>query len=186
MSSSWTSARAPRRSTAPEAMDRWRGRRLAGLALAGVIAISAGGGSPPDAGSRWVVVRDAAGQELARAVLPPSARFALRYRNSLYHSVAEERFEVDGSQLRLVSLEAQEPAVLEEYYGAFGAKRGAPGSDLAWSVAVERPPISLPLRVQATPLGERTLVTHDGPLPLWRLVAGRDDTLVILTVEGAA
>ena len=185
MSRSWTSARAPRRSTAPEAMDRWRGRRLAGLALAGVIAISAGGGAPPDAGSGWVVVRDAHGVELARAPLTGSEGFALRYRNSLYHSIAQERFEVVGSQLRLVSLEAQEPAVLEEYYGAFGAERDASGSDLAWSVAVERPPISLPLRVQATRLGERTLVTHDGPVPLWRLVAGRDDTLVILTIEGA-
>ena len=101
-------------------------------------------------------------------------------------AIAQERFEVVGSQLRLVSLEAQEPAVLEEYYGAFGAERDAAGSDLAWSVAVERPPISLPLRVQATRLGERTLVTRDGPLPLWRLVAGRDDTLVVLTIEGAA
>ena len=52
-------------------------------------------------------------------------------------------------------------------------------------MAVERPPIGLPLRVRATRLGERTLVTDDGPLPLWRLVAGRDDTLVVLTVERA-
>ncbi len=168
-------------------MDRWRGRRLAGLALVAVVAAIAGGMAvAADPGTRWVVVRDESGTELARAPLPSSEEFALRYRNSLYKSIAEERFAVAGDQLRLVGLGAEELAVLEEYYTAVGAIRGGPEYDLEWSIAVERPPIELPLRVQATALGERPLLTAGEEISLWRLVAGRDDTLVILTVEGPA
>ena len=137
-----------------------------------------------DGSTRYVVVRDAAGSELARAALPPSEGFALRYRNSVYESIAEEHFQVNGDHLRLVELRADELAVLEEYYIAVGAVSGGPNSNLTWSISVERPPIALPLRVQATALGERTLLTTEREIALWRLVAGRDDTLVILTIEG--
>jgi hypothetical protein len=48
---------------------------------------------------------------------------------------------------------------------------------------VERPPIPLPHRVQATALGQRSLVTDGMDIPLWKLVEDRDDTLVVLSVE---
>jgi len=73
--------------------------------------------------------------------------------------------------------------VLEEYYGAFGATRDDTPGDLAWNVAVERPGVTLPLRIQATALGERTLLVDGDEIPLWQLVAGRDDTVVVLTLE---
>jgi hypothetical protein len=164
-------------------MDRWRGRRLAGLAVVVLLLGLTAAVATRDGGERWIVVRDATGAELTRAVLPASGEMAMRYRNSVYESLAEEHFRVDGDQLRLVELRAEELAVLEEYYTALGAFRSPPLGE--WRIAVERPPIALPLRVQATELGQRTLLTEAGEIELWRLVAGRDDTVVILSVEGA-
>lgn len=167
-------------------MDRWRGRRPTGLVVAVLLAAAIAGvpGVARDSGGSWIVVRDAAGVELARAPLPPSDGFAMRYRNSVYESMAEERFVVSGDHLRLVELRAEELAVLEEYYTAVGAIRVASESSLTWRITVERPLIALPLRVQATALGERTLMTAGAEIALWRLVAGRDDKVVVLTVEG--
>ena len=166
-------------------MDRWRGRRLAGLALAAILAVSAGGATVAarDAPS-WLVVRDAAGVELSRVALPEDGAFALRYRNSLYESSAEEWFRVDGERLILERLAADELAVLEEYYSAFGAVDAGTDGDARWTVAVERPPIALPHSLRATALGRRTLIVGDTEIELWRLVAGRDETLVVLSVEG--
>lgn len=166
-------------------MNRWRGRRTAGLAAAFLLATAVAGavGLARDEAARWVVVRDAAGAELARAELGLSGGFALRYRNSVYRSIAEERFRVEGDHLRLVELRADELAVLEEYYTASGAQRTSSGSDREWRVTVERPPIPLPHRVQATALGERTLLADGAEVSLWRLVEDRDDTLVTLSVE---
>ena len=122
-------------------MDRWRGRRLAGLAvavlLAGATAVAAV--SAHDDGTRWIVVRDRASVELARAAISSSDGFALRYRNSVYESIAEEQFEIDGGRLHVVELRAEELAVLEEYYTAVGATRSGPSSDLTWRIGVERP-----------------------------------------------
>jgi hypothetical protein len=162
------------------------GRRMTGLAAAVLLTVAAAGAltTARDDDARWVVVRDASGAELARTALPPSQEFALRYRNSVYGSLAEERFAVMGDHVRLVELGADERAVLEEYYAAAGSVRGATGGR-AWSVAVERPLIAMPLRVQATALGQRMLLTEIGEVSLWRLVAGRDDTLVVLSVEGS-
>jgi len=133
----------------------------------------------------WIVVRDDAGAELARVALPASGAFGLRYRNSVYGSIAEEWFRVEGDAVILERLAADELAVLEEYYTATGAVRAGPGRDRRWVVPVERPPIELPLRVRATKLGERTLLGGGVELPLWRLVATRDDTLVVLSIEGS-
>ena len=164
-------------------MDRWRGRRLAGLAAVSALLLGLTAAvAAHDGGERWIVVRDATGAELARAVLPGSGEMAMRYRNSVYESLAEEHFRVAGDDLRLVELRADEIAVLEEYYTAVGASRSAGPRD--WRIAVERPPIALPLRVQATELGQRTLLIDQEEIELWRLVAGRDDTLVLLSVEG--
>jgi hypothetical protein len=130
------------------------------------------------------VVRDDRGGELARVPLPASHELTLRYRNSIYHSIAEEHFRVSGDKLELASLSAEELAVLEEYYGAFGAVRDAAGdAGLAWTVRVERPAVALPLRIQATALGERTLLVDGREIALWRLVAGKDETVVVLGLE---
>lgn len=165
--------------------DRWRGRRLAGLAVVALLAaftataaVMAG-----QDGARALVVRDSTGAELARVALSPSGGFALRYRNSVYKSLAEERFQVVGDRLRLVELGADELAVLEEYYTAVGAERTGPGSTRAWRIRVERPPLDLPLHVQATDLGRRTLLVNGREIALWQLVAGRDDTSITLDVE---
>ena len=167
-------------------MDRWRGRRLAGLALVALLAASAGGATVAarDAPS-WLVVRDGAGVELARVALPNGGAFGLRYRNSVYGSIAEEWYRVDGDALILEGLAADELAVLEEYSTAFGAVDAGRHANRRWLVAVDRPPIELPLRVRATALGERILLVADTELALWRLVATRDDTLVVLSVEGS-
>lgn len=166
-------------------MRRWRGRRLAGLAVVLVLAASAGAaiGGNDGAVRRWVVVRDDAGTELARAPLPGDGQLTLRYRNSLYGSLAEEHFVADGAGLRLVALAADEPAVLEEYYGAFDAVLAGPEGARRWRVDVVRPPIELPLRVQATALGERTLIVDGREIALWRLVGGSASTVVVLTLE---
>jgi len=165
-------------------MDRWRGRRLAGLAAIVLVASAMAGAAAMarENDTRWIVVRDRAGAELTRAPLPRSNELALRYRNSIYRSIAEEHFQVEADHLDLVELRAEELAVLEEYYTAVGGVRD--GSDRSmWSVEVERPPIELPLRIQATALGERTLLTSEEEVSLWRLVADRDDTLVVLSIE---
>ncbi len=165
-------------------MDRWRGRRLSGLAVVVLLVLGTTAAVVArDDGDRWIVVRDAAGAELTRAVLPDSGEMGMRYRNSVYESLAEEHFRVAGDHLRLVELRADELAVLEEYYTAVGASPSA--GPRAWHIAVERPPIALPLRVQATELGRRTLLIAHGEIELWRLVAGRDDTVVLISVEGA-
>lgn len=165
--------------------DRWRGRRRAGLAavVVGAAVLSGTVATSVLAAPQWVVVRDSTGMELARAQLPPSGAFTLRYRNSLYGSLVEERFRAAGNHLAQVSLAAQELAVLEEYYGAVGASPTDAPAGLGWEVAIDRPPVALPLRVQATALGERELVTEAGTLSLWRLVEGHDSTRVVLTVE---
>ena len=161
--------------------DRWRGRRAAGLAVVVIVGtlIVAAAASARVANARWLVVRDDRGAELARVAVPASHELTLRYRNSIYHSIAEEHFRVSGQNLELVSLSAEELAVLEEYYGAFGAVRDG----RTWSVSVERPPVALPLRIQATALGERTLLVDGREISLWQLVAGRDDTVVVLSLE---
>jgi hypothetical protein len=168
-------------------MDRWRGRRLAGPALAAILVASVGGATVAARGAPdWIVVRDDAGAELARVALPTSGAFGLRYRNSVYGSIAEEWFRVQGDALILERLAADELAVLEEYYTATtGATRAGPGGERRWVAPVERPSIELPLRVRATTLGERTLLGGGVEVALWRLVATRDDTLVVLSIEGS-
>lgn len=166
-------------------MGRWRGRRLDGLAVAILLAASTGAtvGAAGDGGEWWAVVRNEAGDELARAPIPASRELTLRYRNSLYGSLAEEHFVVKNGDLSLVALAADELAVLEEYYAAVGATRSNSEDGLRWRIRVERPPIELPLHIQATALGERTLLAAGNEVPLWRLVADRESALVILSIE---
>ena len=154
-------------------MDRWRGRS-GGLTIAAALVVLLGAGAA-DAGGRApaLVVRGSDGTALARIELPPDGGFALRYRNSLYGSLVEERFVVtaDG-RLRLVGLAADELAVLEEYYAidrpAFRPPLGVPR---AWQA---EPPVTVEedaILIAATDLGERTLLVDGAPpLELWRLV----------------
>jgi len=164
---------------------RWRGRR-AGLAII-VIAI-AGGASAVVAteatGSGYLTVTDAGGTTIARVALPHDGSFALRYRNSLYGTAAEERFRVEHGDLVLISLAAEELAVLEEYYAIRSPAVRDEGGDLLWR-ASPADDVRLPeLRVAATDLGRRTLIVSDTPpIRLWELVEDRAPTVRISVQE---
>ena len=162
--------------------DRWRGRRRAGPAL--VIALTSGlvAGSVAAAPYQGIVVTDDDGRVLARLALGESQAFSLRYRNSLYGTLAEERFVVEGTRFRLDRLAAKQLAVLEEYYAVTEAPVLATdwwSASPAYDLELER------LTVAATDLGERTiLVEGQAPVPLWKLAAD-SNSLVHLEVERA-
>ena len=169
-------------------MDRQRGRRtglavalLVGVLLAGAIVVGADRDRSPHA----LTVRNADGDLMATVPLPDGRGFALRYRNSLYGTLAEERFvAADDGRLRLVELAADQLAVLEEYYEVAEPPVRAPlGSERAWLAQPARAVAVAELAVAATELGERTLLVADrAPLPLRELI-GTDPT-VVLRVEG--
>jgi hypothetical protein len=170
-------------------MDRrrgWRAGLAAVLAVGVVLAVAVLASAVLDRARPALTVRDADGALLARVPLSAGQGFALRYRNSLYGTLAEERFVVAAQgQLRLVELAADQLAVLEEYYAVTEPAMRAPrGSRRAW-VATPARTVELPeLTIAATDLGERTLlVPGRSPLPLWRLVEA--DPTVVLQVEGA-
>ena len=114
--------------------------------------------------------------------------FAVGYRNSIYSTLAEERYHLlpDG-RFELVELAAEQLAVLEEYYQVPGAPRPASSGDrLAYVVEPDpaRPATFDQLRIAATDLGERTLfVPGHAPVPIWERVVTADPT-VILDIEG--
>lgn len=159
---------------------RWRGRAtvsaIAIVTLLGTIAVAtAVGRSQSDL---QVALPD--GRVVVRLQLPDSREFSLRYRNSLYGTMAEERFLVtDDGQLQLIGLAAEQLAVLEEYYGATEpAHRSAGG--LAFAAAPAHAPVSETLRVAATDRGERTLlVAGHTPVELWQFVDDPDPVVVI-------
>jgi hypothetical protein len=167
-------------------IDRWRGRR-AGLAVVAalvglLVAAALSGGAEP---STSLVVRDGDGRVLARVTLPDDGAFALRYRNSLYGTVAEERFTVTtgGGTIELRQLAARQLAVLEEYYavsvrpelGADGWWRAPPADELKLDE----------LTLAATDLGRRTLLVEgEAPLRLWRLVADAAPSVVLEAEPG--
>ncbi|MDP9398279.1 MAG: hypothetical protein M3P96_10880 [Actinomycetota bacterium] len=162
------------------------------LALALTLALAGAGGAaalgaPPegsagDGGRMSVVVRAAGGDVLARVPLE-GGRFAVSYRNSLYGTLAEERYAVapDG-RFALVELAADQLAVLEEYYAVPGAPRRAPDGDRRALVAdphPDRAAVFGNLSIAATDLGKRTLlVPGSPPVELWRLVDA-DPTIVL-------
>ena len=124
--------------------------------------------------AKLIVIRGQGGDVLATAPLPGN-RFAVSYRNSIYGTLAEERYLVlpDG-RYRLVEIAADQLAVLEEYYAVPGAPRRAAKPDRREWVAPPdpaRPVIFEGLSIAATDLGERTLhVPGEPQLELWRLV----------------
>jgi len=129
-----------------------------------------------------VVVTEPGGNVLARVPLEGAGRFSLRYRNSLYGTLAKEHFTLspDGS-FQLRALEAEQLAVLEEYYAVNVApERGESG----WWTAPPAYELELDeLRVAATDLGQRSLlVPGQPPLDLWPLVEDRVPS-VIITIE---
>ena len=150
---------------------------------AGLVGVACAAESPSVA----VTLRDSGGELLARVPLPAGS-FAVSYRNSLYGTVAEERYRVaaDGA-FGLVELAADQLAVLEEYYAVPGPVRAAaPDDRREWVAVPAGDPVFADLAIAATALGERTvLVPGHAPVPLAPLVAdrGRSDPTVVLDVE---
>lgn len=167
-------------------MNRWRGRRP-GLAivLLGVMATAAAAIVLGGPATTWQLVVRGTHDRTLLSVPLPDARFSLRYRNSVYASLAEERFLVgsDG-RMELVALAADEPAVLAEYYATAGPRPAPAGDVLGW-VAEPATPLRLDqLPLAATEHGRRTLIVADQQIPLWPLGATGGPT-VILEVEQA-
>jgi hypothetical protein len=157
--------------------SRWRGR-IAGLAilaaLAPVTLTAAAASADPT-----LVVRGPDDRVLAELRLADGS-FTLRYRNSLYRSLAEERYVVDpAGRIRLVGLAADELAVLEEYYAIDRPAWRADGSAARpWRADPAREVIIETLIVAATDLGQRTLLVEGAaPLELWRLVDDRSPSV---------
>ncbi|KRF08629.1 hypothetical protein ASH00_02700 [Arthrobacter sp. Soil782] len=156
---------------------------VAVLVCLGTLAgVTAGNAGPTQ---RFLTVTNDGG-ELARVPLD-GGTFAVSYRNSIYQTLAEERYEVqpDGSY-RLVQIAADQLAVLEEYYGVPDAPTAAGPSDRRNYVVPpnpERPVVFDTLSIAATDLGQRTLhVPGEPPLELWPLV-GNANPFVVLDIK---
>ncbi|MGH8775654.1 MAG: hypothetical protein ACRDWI_10920 [Jiangellaceae bacterium] len=165
---------------------RWRGRGAALVLVIALAAVPVAAGVDAGAGDRRVlVVSDPGGRTLARVPLCDDAAFTLRYRNSVYGTLAEERFVVaDDGGFELRELAAEQLAVLEEYYGVSEQPmlvarewwRAPP----AYELELDR------LTVAATDLGRRTLlVAGQPPLLLWHLVEDAAPSVVIEADPGA-
>lgn len=163
--------------------DRWRARSIGLAIILSVAAIAGLAWTAVSADGRpALVIRLPDGTELERLALDEGDGFALRYRNSLYRSLVEERFEITArGQIRLVELAADELAVLEEYYAIDEPAQAAGSGDArAWVAESAREVTLTSLTVAATDLGERTLLLDDGPpLELWRLVEDGAASVVI-------
>ena len=155
-----------------------------GLLGAGAAAGIAAAAGQQDRTAEWTLSISNDDGELA-AVPVDGGSFAVSYRNSIYGTVAEERYEIQpGGSYRLVQLAADQLAVLEEYYAVPGAPEPAPSGDRrSWVAAPDpsHPAAFTRLSVAATDLGRRT-VHADGapPLQLWTLV---DDGDPFVTLE---
>ena len=164
---------------------RWPAVVLAAVAVLVGVGATATTAAPAGGDGRAVVVRTPDGEVVARVPLTGD-RFAVSYRNSVYTTLAEERYRVlpDG-RFALVEIAADQVAVLEEYYALPGAPRPAPPGDRRAYVAdpgPARPAVFDVLNIAATDLGERTLhVPGAAPVPIWRLVTGDDPTVLLET-----
>jgi hypothetical protein len=120
------------------------------------------------------------GTTLATLALPADGAFTLRYRNSLYGTLAEERFVVtDDGELRLAELAADQLAVLEEYYAIAEPARPSAGRR-AWTAPPAHVPVITELRIAATDRGERALlVAGQQPIELSRFVEDADPTVIL-------
>jgi hypothetical protein len=152
---------------------------MAAVVVAGLLGTGCTAQTPGPA----VIVRDGGGAVLTQVPLPGGS-FAVSYRNSVYGTVAEERYRVrDGGRFGLVELAADQLAVLEEYYAVPGPVRAAPSGDRrSWVAEPGDHPVFTELAIAATALGERTLhVPGHPPVPLPPLVDG--EVTVVLEVE---
>ena len=159
---------------------------MVAASMASPAAAAAGLAAEEDAAARLIVVRDQDGDVLASMPLR-GERFAVSYRNSLYGTMAEERYRVlPDRRYRLVEIAADQLAVLEEYYAVPGAPRPAAEPDRREWVAPPdpgRPAVLDALSIAATDLGERTVhVPGEPPLELWRLVED-EHPFVVLHIE---
>ena len=93
---------------------------------AAVAALLAAGLSAADGAPRAVVVRDAAGEVVARETLSANGEFALAYRHSVYRAPARELFEARGSGFSLRALASPRAAVLD-YYALAGPRTRVKG-----------------------------------------------------------
>jgi len=152
-----------------------RRRRRAVLIVAALALVTAATGSVAGRPGPSLRVTDEDGRLLASVPLDADATFGLRYRNSLYGTLAEERFlATRGGIIRLTGLRAAQLAVLEEYYAIDSPASRASYGPLRWSAAPAMETEVAALRLAATDLGQRTLIVAGRePLALWRLV---DDT----------
>jgi hypothetical protein len=161
---------------------RWRGRiaGLAILAVLGPITLTAAAARTDPT----LVVRGPDERVLAELRLP-EASFTLRYRNSLYGSLAEEHFVVDADgRIQLVGLAADELAVLEEYYVIDRPAWRAEGGARTWRADPARAVTIETLIVAGTDLGQRTLfIDGHAPLSLWRLVDDRSPSVELSVSE---
>jgi Domain of unknown function (DUF1850) len=142
-----------------------RGRTLAGAALLVAVAAAALVAAPWREGGdpAVVVVADERGRELAAVPLPPSGRFALRYRHSVYRAEVTETFAASGDGFRLVAVASPSEAVLD-YYELEGRR----GRDGGWRrLEPDAAPRLVTLPMAATEVGRRTLVVEDRRLPLF-------------------
>ncbi|HYI65538.1 MAG TPA: hypothetical protein VEW95_01285 [Candidatus Limnocylindrales bacterium] len=157
--------------------NRWRGR------IAGLVVLAALGPLTLTAAAAHadpiLVVRGPDDRVLADLSLPDRT-FTLRYRNSLYRSLAEEHYVVDAAgRIELVGLAADELAVLEEYYAIDRpAWRAGDGAARTWHAEPAREVTIEALIVAGTDLGQRTLLIEESaPLALWRLVSDQSPSV---------
>lgn len=132
----------------------------------------------------WQLVARAPNGDVLLRVPLPEDRFVLRYRNSVYGSLAEERFAIrpDG-RMALVELAADEAAVLDEYYVIADRPRPSDtGDTLRWEAKPGALLQLAELPIAATRHGERTLVVEGRAVALWQL-AGAGGPTVILQAE---
>lgn len=176
-------------------MGRWRGRAT-GLAIVAFVAtasaLAAGlaafsPGTPPlGAGApvpAWQLAIGATNGEVLLRVPLPDARFRLRYVNSLYGSLAEERFEIGPrGSIVLVELAADKPAVLDEYYSTVRPRPANPADSRRWRALPATPLTIKELVVAASQNSRRTLVVGGQAIPLWQL-GGDGPPMVILRAE---
>lgn len=160
--------------------NRWRGW-FAGLAILVGLPLLAAGAGPP--APKALTVRGPDGAVLV-SVSAKNGHFTLRYRNSLYASLAEEHYAIaaDGT-IRLIGLGADELAVLEEYYAIDEPAWRSGAGARAWEAAPARPVELEEFVVAATDLGRRTLLADGREIALWRLV---DDAAPSVTLEASA
>lgn len=157
----------------------WRSRVgfaiIAVAAVAATVRASAIGATDPT-----LVLRTPEGTVLAE-LRAPNAEFILRYRNSLYGTLAEEHYEVTpAGAIVLVGLGAEQLAVLEEYYAIDRPARPATTRPMRWVATPARDVVIDELVVAATDRGERTLIVAGAePILLTELVDDRRPSVMV-------